>query len=110
MPLQETAVSYTMDGKASSRSGGTRWMLDNLRPGVRLRATGPGGTFSHVNHPSDKHLFISAGSGITPMMSMTTYMHDAGRKALAGLGFDMDRYHQERFHAPVWDTGVGPDR
>lgn len=190
-PSRPTSLTITV--KAQDGSIGTRWMLDNLRAGVRLRAIGPGGMFSHVNYPSGKYLFISAGSGITPMMSMTTYMYDAGRdpdvvfincarrpsdiifrqrlehmasritgielawvvkqtdryqpwtgyrghfnqlllglaapdylerevfccgpesfmtsvrEALAGLGFDMDRYHQESFHAPVGDTGKVPE-
>ena len=186
-------ISLTVTVKAQAGSLGTRWMLDHLRPGMRIKATGPGGDFSHLNHPSQKFLFISAGSGITPMMSMTTYMYDAGREpdivfincarrpsdiifrqrlehmasrisglelawvventdrfqpwtgyrgqlnqlllglaapdylerevfccgpepfmaavrdALAGLGYDMDRYHQESFHAPVGATGDVPE-
>ena len=76
-PSRPTSLTITV--KAQDGSIGTRWMLDNLEPGMRLKAIGPGGTFSHLNHPSEKYLFISAGSGITPMMSMTTYMYDAGR-------------------------------
>ncbi|MCB1333009.1 MAG: hybrid-cluster NAD(P)-dependent oxidoreductase [Roseivivax sp.] len=76
-PSRPTSLTITV--KAQAGSLGTRWMLDHLRPGMRLRATGPGGAFSHLNHPAGKYLFISAGSGITPMMSMTTYMYDAGR-------------------------------
>ncbi|KAA9005948.1 hybrid-cluster NAD(P)-dependent oxidoreductase [Histidinibacterium aquaticum] len=190
-PSRPTSLTITV--KAQEGSLGTRWMLDNLRPGVRLKAAGPGGTFSHLDHPASKYLFISAGSGITPMMSMTTFMYDAGRDpdivfincarrpseiifrerlehmasritgielawmveqtdryqpwtgyrgqfnqlllglaapdyldrevfccgpepfmtavrdALAGLGFDMDRYHQESFHAPVGATDAFPE-
>lgn len=167
-------------------------MLDNLRPGMRLRAKGPGGSFSIARHPADKYLFISAGSGITPMMSMTTQLYDSGRdpdivfvncvrrpseiifrervermasratgidlkwvveetdrykpwtgyrgmfnqlmlglmapdylerevfccgpapfmqavrEALTGLGYDMNRYHQESFHAPLPETEAVP--
>jgi len=177
--------SITITAKAQTDSVGTRWMLDHLKPGVRIKALGPAGLFSHVNHPAAKYLFISAGTGITPMMSMTTWMFDLGnepdivfincarrpgevifrerlehmasrvpginlhwvvkqpdryapwtgyrgtfnqlmlglmapdylerdvfccgpegfmqsvREALQGLGFDMDRYHQESFHAPA---------
>lgn len=177
--------SITITAKAQADSIGTRWMLDNLKPGSRLRAFGPAGLFTNADSTANKYLFISAGSGITPMMSMTTCMWDEGqaldvvfincakrpseilfrqrlenmasrtpgldlkfvveepdpyrpwtgyqgmfnqlmlglmapdylerevyccgpepfmqavREALAGLGFDMDRYHQESFHAPV---------
>ncbi|EAR51375.1 possible dioxygenase reductase subunit [Oceanicola granulosus HTCC2516] len=190
-PSRPTSLTITV--KAQAGSLGTRWMLDHLRPGMRLKAAGPGGGFSHLNHPAEKYLFISAGSGITPLMSMTTWMYDAGREpdlvfincarrpsgiifrerlehmasrmpgielawvvsdtdryhpwsgyrgrlnqlllglaapdyldrevfccgpepfmtsvreALAGLGYDMDRYHQESFHAPVGATGAVPD-
>ncbi|WP_375259683.1 2Fe-2S iron-sulfur cluster-binding protein [Citreimonas sp.] len=185
--------SLTITVKAQEGSLGTRWMLDNLRPGMRLRATGPGGAFSYLNVAAEKYLFISAGSGITPMMSMATHMYDAGRdpdiafincarrpseiifrerlehmasritgielawvvedsdryhpwtgyrgflnqlilglaapdylerevfccgpepfmqavrEALSGLGYDMERYHQESFHAPLPDTGDVPE-
>lgn len=182
-PSRPRSLSVTV--KAQENSIGTRWMLDNLVPGMKIKAIGPAGHFSMVHHPSDKYLFISAGSGITPMMSMTTWMFDLGsepdivfincarrpseiifrerlehmasrsqginlkfvvdgpdlyrpwtgyqgqfnqlmlglmapdylerevyccgpepfmqavREALQGLGFDMDRYHQESFHAPT---------
>lgn len=56
---------------AQKDSIGTRWMLDTLAPGMRIRALGP--------EP----------------------FRQAVREALQGLGFDMARYHQESFHAPV---------
>ncbi|WP_424933297.1 2Fe-2S iron-sulfur cluster-binding protein [Amaricoccus macauensis] len=182
-PSRPRSISITT--KAQLDSIGTRWMLDNLVPGSQLRALGPSGVFSHLAHPAEKYLFISAGSGITPMMAMTTYMFDLGvepdvvfvncarrpseiifrerlehmasrvpgislrwvvegpdryrpwtgfqgmfnqlmlglmasdylerevfccgpepfmqavREALQGLGYDMDRYHQESFQAPA---------
>src|SRR5690606_35368884 len=49
-----------------------------LRPGMRLKAYGPAGIFSFHRHKAQKYLFISAGSGITPMMSMTTWAWDSG--------------------------------
>lgn len=182
-PSRPRSISVTV--KAQAGSIGTRWMLDHLGPGMRLKAIGPAGVFSHLNHPAEKYLFISAGSGITPVMSTTTWMFDLGtapdivfincarrpsdiifrerlehmasrvpgielhwvveradpfhpwtgyrgvfnqlmlglmapdylerevfccgpepfmqavREALAGLGFDMERYHQESFQAPA---------
>ncbi|MGD1884592.1 MAG: 2Fe-2S iron-sulfur cluster-binding protein [Paracoccaceae bacterium] len=189
-PSRPRSISIT--AKAQVDSVGTRWMLDNLAPGVRIKALGPAGLFSHLNHPAEKYFFISAGSGITPMMSMTTFMFDLGsepdvvfvncarkpgeiifrerlehmasrvpgidlkwvvetpdryapwtgfqgqfnqlmlgliapdylerevfccgpepfmqavREALQGLGFDLDRYHQESFHAPVETEADAP--
>ncbi len=185
--------SVTITAKAQANSIGTRWMLDNLKPGSRIRALGPAGLFTNAASKADKFLFISAGSGITPMMSMTTCMWDEGdhldivlvncarrpseiifrqrlehmasrvegldlkfvveepdpyrpwtgyegtfnqlmlglmapdylerevyccgpepfmhavRNALAGLGFDMDNYHQESFHAPIANLDEQPD-
>lgn len=78
-PSRPMSISVTV--KAQPGSLGTRWMLDHLKPGMRIRATRPAGCFSSHHHPSEKYLFISAGSGITPMMSMTTWMFDLGRPA-----------------------------
>ena len=71
--------SITITAKAQADSIGTRWMLDNLKPGMRLRALGPAGLFTNAESTAKKFLFISAGSGITPMMSMTACMWDEGR-------------------------------
>ncbi len=177
--------SLTVTIKAQPDSIGVRWIIDALRPGMKVKANGPAGHFTAANHTAKKYLFISAGTGITPMMSMTTEIYDLGshcdivfvncarrpsdiifkrrlehmatriagldlkwvvsapdryqpwtgyqgrlnqlmlglmapdylerevfccgpesfmqsvREALAGLGFDMDHYHQESFHAPA---------
>lgn len=73
-PSRPYALAVTV--KAQKESIGTRWMFENLKPGMRIRAFGPLGDFSYVRHPGEKYLFISAGSGITPMMSMTRDMSD----------------------------------
>lgn len=75
-PSRPLSISVTV--KAQAGSIGTRWMLDHLKPGMRIKAHGPAGVFSFLRHPSPKYLFISAGSGITPMMSMTTWAWDSG--------------------------------
>ncbi|MEM9107781.1 MAG: hybrid-cluster NAD(P)-dependent oxidoreductase [Pseudomonadota bacterium] len=71
--------SITITAKAQADSIGTRWMLDNLQPGMKIKAIGPAGLFSNAESKAGKYLFISAGSGITPMMSMTTCLWDEGR-------------------------------
>jgi ferredoxin-NADP reductase len=75
-PSRPLSISITV--KAQSTSAGTRWMLDHLKPGMKIRAYGPSGIFSFHRHKAAKYLFISAGSGITPMMSMTTWAWDSG--------------------------------
>ena len=75
-PSRPLSISVTV--KAQAGSIGTRWMLDHLKPGMRIKAHGPAGVFSFLRHPAPKYLYISAGSGITPMMSMTTWAWDSG--------------------------------
>ena len=53
-------------------------MLDNLREGMRIKAIGPGGIFVPDVPADRKLLLISAGSGVTPMMAITTYRWDLG--------------------------------
>lgn len=75
-PSRPLSISITV--KAQAGSVGTRWMLDHLKPGMRIKASGPAGAFTFLRHPARKSMFISAGSGITPMMSMTTWAWDSG--------------------------------
>lgn len=46
------------------------WLHERFGVGDRLAAAGPYGVFSHQHHPAASYLFCSAGSGITPLMSM----------------------------------------
>ncbi|MES2868486.1 MAG: hybrid-cluster NAD(P)-dependent oxidoreductase [Pseudomonadota bacterium] len=52
--------------------GGTvsNWLHDNMKVGVQLSAAGPAGAFTPIGHPCRKLLYLSAGSGVTPLMSM----------------------------------------
>lgn len=43
---------------------------DQVRMGDLLHVDGPYGLFSTSFHPAPRHLFLSAGSGITPIMAM----------------------------------------
>jgi len=54
------------------------WLHDRFRVGDRLHATGPLGGFTLEEHPARRHLFLSAGSGITPLISMTRMLRDLG--------------------------------
>ncbi|MFO1141152.1 MAG: hybrid-cluster NAD(P)-dependent oxidoreductase [Amaricoccus sp.] len=67
--------------KAGPNSIGTRWMLDHLKVGMRIRARGPAGIFTLPMRGKGKYLFISAGTGITPSLSMTNYLYDRGLDA-----------------------------
>ena len=56
----------------------SNWLHDTMAPGHRIVADGPFGVFTAARHPSSKYLFLSAGSAITPLMSMTRTLYDLG--------------------------------
>jgi len=53
----------------------SNWLHDYLKPGDEVTVDGPLGAFSTAHHPAPKYLFLSAGSGITPLMSMLRTIH-----------------------------------
>lgn len=69
----------------------SNWLHDNLRAGMRVAASGPAGVFSclHADAPAapascagaQRLLFLSGGSGITPLMSMVRALHDLASAA-----------------------------
>jgi ferredoxin-NADP reductase/ferredoxin len=55
----------------------SNWLHDHLRAGDRVKlVSGPLGHFTCLPNVPSKLLLISAGSGITPMMSMTRWAQD----------------------------------
>jgi ferredoxin-NADP reductase len=54
----------------------SNWLHDQMRPGVRLRARGPSGTFVLPRASAPGLLLLSAGSGVTPLMSMVRTLFD----------------------------------
>lgn len=54
----------------------SNWLHDHLTPGTTVPARGPLGQFSLTRHPAPKYLFLSGGSGVTPVMSMTRTLYD----------------------------------
>lgn len=99
-PGQHLTLTVEMEGRAVSRCytiasspwrpdeltitvkrvpGGlvSNWLHDHLRPGDPVTVDGPLGRFSTAHHPAEKYLFLSAGSGITPLMSMLRTIHGA---------------------------------
>lgn len=59
----------------------SNWLHDHLRPGDLLEVSGPVGVFTPVAHPCAKQLYLTAGSGITPLMSAARMLVDEGRPA-----------------------------
>lgn len=54
----------------------SNWLHDHLEVGQSVRVLGPAGVFSSALHPAERYLFLSAGSGITPLMSMARTHRD----------------------------------
>ncbi len=54
----------------------SNWLNDTLAIGDTLNVKGPFGKFSCVNDSCQKILFIAAGSGIVPVMSMLRWLTD----------------------------------
>lgn len=67
----------------------SNWLNDNLKVGDKLYLKGPFGKFSCVKQPCEKILFLAAGSGIVPIMSMLRWLADtdAGTDVLLLLSF-----------------------
>ena len=76
-PSRPDMVSITV--KRVPNGPVSNWLHDKLKAGDALRVLGPSGGFSCFLHSlpaRQKYLFLSAGSGITPLMSMSRAMHD----------------------------------
>ena len=54
----------------------SNWLHDKLELGSQIRVSAPMGQFTCAPEPSTKLLLLSAGSGITPMMSMARWLAD----------------------------------
>jgi ferredoxin-NADP reductase len=78
-PMRPHRISITVKRTPGGAVSG--WLHDTLKPGVRVKALGPMGDFTSAAHPAAKYLFLSAGSGITPLMSMTRAHHDLASDA-----------------------------
>lgn len=71
---------YTLSITVKRTPGGvmSNWLHENMRAGVVLKAFGPSGVFTPSSGPTAKSLYLSAGSGVTPLMSMTRAALDLG--------------------------------
>lgn len=59
----------------------SNWLHDNLEPGAWISMHAPAGAFVLPEEDAPKYLFLSAGSGITPVLSMTRTLYDLGSEA-----------------------------
>ncbi len=85
---ERVARSYTISSSPSRPyslvvtikriSGGrvSNYLIDNLKVGHSVNVTGPDGAFNLIDISASRYLFLSAGSGITPMYSMSRWLTD----------------------------------
>jgi predicted ferric reductase len=71
-PTRPGWISLTIKESGDFTAG-----IRRVRPGDLATVQGPFGRFSHTLHPEEGELvFVAAGVGITPFMSMLRYMRD----------------------------------
>ncbi len=72
---------YTLSITVKRTPGGvmSNWLHANMVAGKTLPAFGPAGIFTPSAGPSQKALYLSAGSGVTPLMAMTRAAFDLGQ-------------------------------
>lgn len=73
-PTRPHTISITV--KRTDRGIASNWLHDNMQVGLTIAAFGPHGEFTTTNVKATKYLFLSAGSGVTPLMSMTRTFHE----------------------------------
>ena len=59
----------------------SNWLHDHVRPGFAVWASGPSGKFTCLPRPPEKLLLLSAGSGVTPVISMSRWLFDSGAQS-----------------------------
>ncbi|MCE9677981.1 hybrid-cluster NAD(P)-dependent oxidoreductase [Shewanella sp. AS1] len=87
----------------------SNYLIDNLQVGHSVNVLGPDGAFNLIDIPAEKYLFLSGGSGITPMYSMTRWLLDTqigsdiafihSAKSLEDLIFNRELAEMARRHS-----------
>jgi ferredoxin-NADP reductase len=78
-PSRPHLISITVKRVESGRISG--WLHDNIRVDSTLFADGPHGKFTCIGDNGGPFLFISGGSGVTPVMSMSRWLCDTTPRA-----------------------------
>ena len=73
-PTRPHSISITV--KRHPNGIVSNWLHDNINIGSKIAAFGPNGEFTTADLKAEKYLFLSAGSGVTPLMSMTRAFHE----------------------------------
>ncbi|CAD6546705.1 Carnitine monooxygenase reductase subunit [Paraburkholderia hiiakae] len=98
--------------------GGSAWMHDTLRAGMRLKIRGPRNHF-RLDEEGARAIFIAGGIGITPVSAMARRARELGidyelhysgrsRKTMA-LADELAQLHGERLHMHVSEEGTRND-
>jgi hypothetical protein len=75
-PFRSDSVEVTVKRQPGGRV--SNWLHDRLDIGGVVHAAGAAGSFHYPSAPARRVLFLSAGSGITPMLSMVRWLADTG--------------------------------
>lgn len=77
----KTADEFSITVKRVNHGVASNWLFDNLKPGDQINVGQPQGSFVLPYQPAGKLLMLSAGSGITPVMSMLRYLTQTGNRS-----------------------------
>ncbi|MDR3514946.1 MAG: iron-sulfur cluster-binding domain-containing protein [Azospirillaceae bacterium] len=73
-PTRPRRIALTVKRQPDGQA--TRWMHEELQPGMRLRGQPPAGRFALDAPPARKLVLIAAGSGATPMIAIARWLQD----------------------------------
>lgn len=90
---------YSLDLTVKRIPGGlvSNWLFDHVKQGDTLKVKGPFGSFSFLKQPGKKLLFIGAGSGVTPLMSMIRWLYDTAATKNTKVLFAFKHYKEVIF-------------
>ncbi|WP_292954259.1 MULTISPECIES: hybrid-cluster NAD(P)-dependent oxidoreductase [unclassified Neptuniibacter] len=92
-PNRDTDIAITV--KRVTHGQVSNWLHDNLQVGDKVQALAPLGEFNQTNGADKPVLLLSAGSGITPMLSIARELTDTHSER------DIIFYHQARKEADL---------
>lgn len=99
---------HTLEVTVKRLPGGlvSNWFCDRVKAGDRLTLEGPSGKFTCCGCPSEKLLFIGAGCGVTPLVSMGRWITDTAAavdvKLLASFKSPADILFRKEFE--LWSA------
>lgn len=77
----KTLPSFKLTVKQVNNGNVSNWLAKHLEPGMKLDFTEPSGDFVLPEQTPGRLLFIAAGSGITPVMSMLRFLSETANKS-----------------------------